>query len=80
MRRGAAWATAGAAALLAAFAWGLSQVVVEARGYAAVHGLPADTSTDQATVVAALLLAAALAATALLLHRPRPVVTRPARG
>lgn len=67
------------AALLAAFAWGLSQVVVEARGYAAVHDLPADTSSDQATVVVALLLAVALSATALLV-RLRPVVTRPARG
>jgi hypothetical protein len=61
-----------AAGLLGAFAWALSEVVEEARTYATVHGLPADTSHDEATTVVLLTLAGALLliAAAVSVHGP----------
>ncbi|GAA2723306.1 hypothetical protein CAE01nite_12640 [Cellulomonas aerilata] len=60
-----------AAGLLSAFAWGLREVVEEARSYATVHGFPADTSRDEATTVVLLALAGGLLLIAAAVGRPR---------
>ena len=69
-----------AAGLLAAFAWGLSEVVDEARSYATVHGFPADTSRDEATTVVLLALAGTLLLIAAAVWRSRATAPGRRRG
>jgi poly(3-hydroxybutyrate) depolymerase len=58
--RHAVGALVAVAALLGGFAWGLGEVVEEARTYADVHGLAADTTGDEATRAVLLVLVVVL--------------------